>query len=143
MAVLRRAAYSDMRRGEGCIVDGLDSVVVVTIMVKIPFCVEQPDGIATDQATQRVAHDAQLPDDAAVVAKKLDMAFNFPCHSLAPRLYAVIGQVPPVALGRQDMKLVRPVLLAQGCAYMVEMPRMAVQTVVISPVSIYLVPYNS
>lgn len=118
-------AYSDMWSGERCEVDGLDSMVV-----KIPLCVKEPDGIASYQSAQRIAHNTQLPNDTTVVSKELDVDFDFSCHSLASRLYTVVGQISTVALRRQNMELVIPIALAQRFTGVIKVPRMAVQPVI-------------
>ena len=85
--------------GEGGEVDRLKLVEVATR-------IQQTDGVASYEATERVAHNTDLLDRCAGFLKISDVVLHFLGHSLAAEVDPVVGEIADIGLGDENMQFV-------------------------------------
>lgn len=92
--------------------------------------IEQPNGIARNQSTQRVSYDADLLDVMAASSELLECLFYLGGNPLSSGLDAIVGKAPSIALDDEDVELVFGELVAKGGAEEFEVVRVAPESVV-------------
>lgn len=89
--------------------------------------VEEANGIASDQTTERVAGDAELGDGVPFLPQLFEPSFNLVCDSLASYLSAIVSEAAGVALGDKDVEI--RVSFANGSCEVLQVVRVAPKTV--------------
>ncbi|KAL2004313.1 hypothetical protein VTN02DRAFT_3107 [Thermoascus thermophilus] len=120
---LERRAHADVRRHEGGEVDGLQPV-------QPSARVEQAQGVARDEAAQRVSHHAQLRDAVSARGQLLQRLLDLVRDALAAQLDAVVREAAGIAFDGQDDQTLLAVTFAQGRRQIVEVVRIPPQSVV-------------
>jgi len=75
--------------------------------------VQQANGIATDQASERISDNADLGDLAARLLDRAQLLFNLGANALTSALYTIVGKATNVALCEQQAQLSRGIQVAQ------------------------------
>jgi hypothetical protein len=75
--------------------------------------VQQANGIATDQASERISDNADLGDLAARLLDRAQLLFNLGANALTSTLYTIVGKATNVALCEQQAQLSRGIQVAQ------------------------------
>lgn len=81
--------------------------------VKQALGVQQSDGVAGYQASQRIANHTQLLDLLSTALDICQSLFYFVCHSLSARLDAIICEASSVALDDKDVELILGVFVTE------------------------------
>lgn len=92
----------------------MDATYHALDLVQQPLGVQQPNGVARNQAAERVSDDAQLLDLAAPALDNLQLLLDLDADPLAAQLDAIVRKAAAVALRHENVQLRGRVLLTQG-----------------------------
>ena len=92
--------------------------------------VEKPNGVSSDETSERVPSDAELLDIMAIFPQLLKSCLDFVRDSLAANFSAIVRKASCVALGDQDVKI--RISLADACGEVLEVVRSAPKAEVVS-----------